>query len=607
LHLRSFVLGCSWRYTPAVSFKKKAQFLAWLLGTPWKSEGLEENNAYTAPLALATLLKLADTTVLDKERPRAAVSSLGNDLKVSRSGAISMSGYPPNGFLTYWTVRALGDAVVHYEKGWWSGTLDEVEAVKKSIELAAAWAEGEAYRQIAYYHANDLDRYDALQLGYALCIVDIIKANSGKDLDRVLSKKGLEILFISQLANGLWSKGVPLFHYGDAGSVYPFAFETLTAVMRLGFREKVEHPTLSVEFFEPHIDRLLKTLRWAETHEVAKEGLHGWRSNHVLPGTSPQAWATAMVLSFVRGLDVLFQRIVQENLLNEFDARRFVRRTDVVPSAASWTRIADSETAITSGDDTTIKKLLFDYLLAPHLSDISLQLGKQKKRWSAIFFGPPGTAKTTLAEEIAATLGWPLVTLETSDFLAQGVDKMAFQAQILFRRLEYLQQVVVFIDEVEEFVRARHDTDRQSRLTTTAMLTLLQRFRGKRRAILILATNHMEVFDPAIARPGRFDLLVLVKPPSFFSKVLLWRGWHSQLSGEILHGEEETLHSNVTLVERFTYDEWFAFAEFYGQQPGRSEPGHENLLARLLREAGNHLTISKQDWKVWMTRKSAVR
>jgi hypothetical protein len=79
-----------------------------------------------------------------------------------------MPDYLANGFLTYWTVRALGDAVTHYRKGWWSIAPDEVKATQEGIGLAAHWAEEEAYRQIAFYCANELDRYDGLQLGYAV-------------------------------------------------------------------------------------------------------------------------------------------------------------------------------------------------------------------------------------------------------------------------------------------------------------------------------------------------------------------------------------------------------------------------------------------------------
>ena len=71
---------------------------------------------------------------------------------------------------------------------------------------------------------------------------------------------------------------------------------------------------------------------------------------------------------------------------------------------------------------------------------------------------------------------------------------MAHQAGLVFRKFEQLRDVVIFIDEVEEFVRNRsEEEDRESRLTTTAMLTLIQRLRDLKRCVLIfLATNHVD-------------------------------------------------------------------------------------------------------------------
>ena len=325
----------------------------------------------------------------------------------------------------------------------------------------------------------------------------------------------------------------------------------------------------------------------------------------MVPGPRPQAWATAMVLSFVRGLDILFQQVVQERLLDEFDAIRFPQRSSAILTADSWSHLADAETPVAAGATTTIKTLLFEHLLAAHLPNPDADTTGRKKRWSVILFGPPGTAKTTLAEEIARSLGWPLVTIETSDFLAQGVDKMAHQAQLLFRKLEQLRQVVVFVDEVEEFVRARQDWDRQSRLTTAAMLTLLQRFRRNRRAILILATNHVEAFDRAITRPGRFDLMVLVKPPSVDSKIALWREKRQGSSADVLDREEAALRSNGDLVERFTFDEWITLIERYWERWGKAGASG-NGLAKLLREAAAGLTIDKAEWRRWAKHKSVI-
>jgi SpoVK/Ycf46/Vps4 family AAA+-type ATPase len=89
------------------------------------------------------------------------------------------------------------------------------------------------------------------------------------------------------------------------------------------------------------------------------------------------------------------------------------------------------------------------------------------------------------------------------------------------------------------------------------MLTLIQSLRNLKRSILIVATNHVDKFDPAIMRPGRFDLLILVKPPSVESKIQLWKEVF-QAPGEAKLGGE-VFPREANLVERFTFPEWSTF------------------------------------------------
>jgi hypothetical protein len=561
-----------------------------------------ENNPYTAPLALTTVLQLADRQVLNEGRPKAAVDRLKAALADSKSGAIASPKYPPSGYLTYWTVRALSDALTHKTKGWWDILPADAKVVENGITAAARWAEDELHKHIAYYSANDLDRYDALQLGYAMAIVDFVRAADKRDPDQPLLAMGLKVLFASQLSNGLWSKAIPLFHYPKAGSVYPFAFETLTAVMRLGTREFADHSRFQIELFEPHLEGLQRSQSWVEGHELVHEGVHGWRSNNVLPGPEPQAWATAMALCFVRALDVLLQRIVQERLLKEFSARRFPKSSRANLTVETWCpEVADSTTPLAVGGRQSLKKLLFEYLIEPRLPQAPPD-AVRRLRWSAVFFGPPGTAKTRLASEIAKALGWPLLTIETSDLLALGVDRMAHQAGVVFRKFDQLREVVIFIDEVEEFVRTRADEDRESRLTTTAMLTLIQRLRSLQRSILILATNHVSTFDPAIMRPGRFDLLVLIKPPSVDSKIRLWK---QVFPGDVGTMAEEVFLAHSEVVERFTFIEWKTFIEEC-RVANEKESITCEQLGRRVDEAGVGLTIDDEEWARWTGHRSRV-
>jgi hypothetical protein len=384
--------------------------------------------------------------------------------------------------------------------------------------------------------------------------------------------------------------------------VYPFAFETLTAVMRLGNREFAEHSRFHVELFEPHLEVLLRSLSWVEGHELVHEGIHGWRSNTVLPGPQPQAWATAMALCFVRALDVLLQRIVQERLLKEFSATRFPKSTQASLTLETWCPdLADSTTPL-AGARQSLKKLLFDHLIEPRLPQASPD-AIRRLRWSAVFFGPPGTAKTRLASEIAKALSWPLVTIETSDLLALGVDRMAHQAGVVFRKFEQLREVVIFIDEVEEFVRKRAvEDDRESRLTTTAMLTLIQRLRNLKRSILIVATNHVDTFDPAIIRPGRFDLLVLINPPSVTSKIRLWK---EVFNDDVAAIADDVFRERFNIVERFTFIEWKTFLQDCNRENAKQMLTRERL-GKLVDEARSGLTIDNDEWGRWVNRESRV-
>lgn len=429
--------------------ERQSEFVSWLLSVPWVSEDLLEHNVYTAPLALSAVQRLDPEALL---RPKCieAVEFLFNELSRSDSGGVCFGEYPPSGFLTYWTVRALWEVTDLYEHKVWSDKPEEQRRTRRQIERAVAWAEQEVYRQFSYFILRD-DRFDAPQMGYVLALADLAREKAKQRPDSKMISKGLEILFEAQLPNGLWPKAFPIFHYTRRGSVYPFAFETLTAVLRVCFRATdSEFDGFSVEFFRPHLKSLLHTLAWAESNELVNGRLRtqGWRSNHVLPGDAPQAWATAMVLSFVRGLHVLLRQIIRGQLLRDFNGTRLERQSDLELTEKGWTKLADSETTVTNTRaKVSIKKILFTHLLEPHLKNSG------RKMWSAIFFGPPGTAKTSLARDIARTLGWPLITIETGDFLAQGADKLAHQARLIFRKLEQLLEVVILIDEVEEFVR----------------------------------------------------------------------------------------------------------------------------------------------------------
>jgi SpoVK/Ycf46/Vps4 family AAA+-type ATPase len=133
--------------------------------------------------------------------------------------------------------------------------------------------------------------------------------------------------------------------------------------------------------------------------------------------------------------------------------------------------------------------------------------------YSMILYGPPGTSKTTVAKKLAQELRWPLLVLNQSTFLSQGIDSLDSEAERIFMLVSHLKKTVVLFDEVEELVEERSSPDKLSRLLTTSMLPRIHHLRDERRVVFIFATNHVESIDRAITRLGRFDIIRSVWPP----------------------------------------------------------------------------------------------
>ena len=150
-----------------------------------------------------------------------------------------------------------------------------------------------------------------------------------------------------------------------------------------------------------------------------------------------------------------------------------------------------------------------------------IPLSKDTPR-SAIFYGPPGTSKTSLAKEIAGYLSWPLLTVDPSYFVRNGLDGIYGQSDTLFAMLGEAEQIVVLFDEFEEMVRGRGSSEVLSRFLTTSMLPKLARLRDRRCIVFIVATNYIGNLDAAISRDGRFDMILPVLPPKTQDKLKKW-------------------------------------------------------------------------------------
>ncbi len=134
-----------------------------------------------------------------------------------------------------------------------------------------------------------------------------------------------------------------------------------------------------------------------------------------------------------------------------------------------------------------------------------------------LLVGPPGTGKTLLAKAISGEAGVPFFSISGSDFVEMFVGVGASRVRDLFENAKRNSPCIVFIDEIDAVARRRgtglgggHDEREQ---TLNQLLVEMDGFGVNEGIIVLAATNRVDILDPAIMRPGRFDRKVAVVKP----------------------------------------------------------------------------------------------
>lgn len=158
-----------------------------------------------------------------------------------------------------------------------------------------------------------------------------------------------------------------------------------------------------------------------------------------------------------------------------------------------------------------------------------------------LLVGPPGTGKTLLAKAVAGEAGVPFFSISGSDFVEMFVGVGASRVRDLFEEAKKNAPCIVFIDEIDAVARRRgtgmgggHDEREQ---TLNQLLVEMDGFGVNEGIIVMAATNRVDILDPAILRPGRFDRKVAVGRPDV-------RGREEILQ---VHSREKPLSEDVDL------------------------------------------------------------
>jgi hypothetical protein len=504
---------CVLSLTAAASYEetwrsRAAELAVRLLHSDWSSAGLPPDNVFTTSFILETVSALEAVAQSFSYEIQSAVlivkaeNILSESLKTGEQvGAAQLQNYPPSAYLTQLVVRVLKRR----------NRLDV-----KSEKNARAWALREMTRQLAL-SLSGAKMADVYSLAYSTIIFASLSKSSDITPDEAwLIQKAVGRIFDSQLESGSWPYSRPLFHYPRIGSAYCYEYEMLVQLLQ----QTVLQPIL-LEYL-PKLCTAAYALK--STAFQLGNGAMGWASGHHPQLQGPESWSTASVFHFVYALGRLvaeaMRRAIFEYLDQEYQQpiESKTARKDFCP------KLLDSNIQLPDSEPEPFLDKLWTSFVGP--------ISKATKRVSegrtlpddtstAILFGPPGTAKTELAKEIAKFLGWPLLQVDPSHVVKRGMDMIQAEANVIFGMLETAECLVVLLDEFDELVRDRSSegTEVLSRLMTTAMLPKISRIHNRKTIVFILATNYIDRFDTAISRLGRFDKVLQVLPPTTAAKL----------------------------------------------------------------------------------------
>ena len=190
--------------------------------------------------------------------------------------------------------------------------------------------------------------------------------------------------------------------------------------------------------------------------------------------------------------------------------------------------------------------------------------------------GPPGTGKTLLARAVAGESGTPFLKVSGSQFVELLVGVGAARVRELFEKARSLKPAIIFIDEIDSIARARSSNasmgggNDEREQTLNQILTEMDGFQSDTGIVVMAATNRIDILDPAIKRPGRFDRQITISNPNLKERLAILK----------VHARGKKLKEGLSLSQVALRTIGFSGAD----------------LANLLNEAAILATRRKKKW-----------
>jgi len=202
-------------------------------------------------------------------------------------------------------------------------------------------------------------------------------------------------------------------------------------------------------------------------------------------------------------------------------------RTDYERRAVKEEVKAVEEKVITWSDVVgldDVRKVLTEAIELPLLHEEELKKYNVKPAKGLLLFGPPGTGKTLIVKAASHELNATFISLTPADVSRYGYENAVRLVKETFNRARENAPAVIFIDELESLVPSRELY--ASKITEEIVSEFLQQMDGMKElknVMLVGATNKPQMIDPALLRPGRFDKILFVGPPTKEGRIKLFQ------------------------------------------------------------------------------------
>ena len=250
-----------------------------------------------------------------------------------------------------------------------------------------------------------------------------------------------------------------------------------------------------------------------------QEDLAEWDVDYELPNAPQDNWFTTTILPvllMMAGVFFLFSMMNRQGGGANAKAMSFGKSRAKL-STEKDKKITFAQVAGLKEEKEELEEVV-DFLKSPKKY---IQVGARIPK-GILLVGPPGTGKTLLAKAVAGEAGVPFFSISGSDFVEMFVGVGASRVRDLFEDAKKNAPCIVFIDEIDAVARRRgtgmgggHDEREQ---TLNQMLVEMDGFGVNEGIIVMAATNRVDILDPAILRPGRFDRKVVVGRPDVLGR-----------------------------------------------------------------------------------------